>query len=541
MKNIILEHNYHYRWHTKNGLSFKGFVFDPEYNLCTSEQVFQNLENASRIEEFEGIISKLDGSFCIVTQTPNGIFLATDFMSAFPVFYTLQEGSWIVSDNSDNLFEILKEKKFNHSASAEFEGAGFVLGNQTLLQGIFKTQAAEIVHLKPDGSVSSIVYSRWLPQTFFKHSRKELKIKLANLLDKISDNLVNSLKGQHVVVPLSGGFDSRLIACMLHSQGYQNVTCLTYGRPSQESFLAEKVARQLGFRWIFVNYQDLKVEGYLESPTFNKYRKYAGNNYSMPYLQDYFAVKYLKENNLIPDHSFFVPGHSGDFLAGSYVNKTLRPKMPKSELPKFIFEKYFNFGRYNSRGKIKVVKRLQDWFAENEVEGLIQHTSLNFWVEEWDIKEKLSKFIFQSVQVFPFFGYGFRIPLWSKPLRDFFRQTPFEFRKNKNLYDEVLIESFFKPRNVFFETAEIAQTPSHTYLTKIKKNLKNLTPQSWLYKKIATNDVICYQRLTAPMKERIESNSNFETNKTFCFNNIICKWYVERTRKEHQSKVKNQD
>jgi len=532
MKNIFLEHNYRYRWHTQNGLWFKGFVLDPDNTLCTSQQVFQKFENASSLEDFEGIISNLDGSFNIVSATPEGIVLATDFMNAFPVFYTWQDGNWLVSDNSYKLLDVQKEKNCNHDAFAEFEGAGFVLGNQTLVQGIFKIQAAEIVLLKPDGSVTSKVYSRWLPQTFLKDNRKELKGKLSNLLELVSGRFGESLKGRHVVVPLSGGFDSRLIACMLKNKGYENVTCLTYGRPSQESFLAEKVAKQLGFNWNFVNYEEIDAEGFLQSATFNQYYRNAANHYSMPYLQDYFAVKYLKDNNLIPSDSIFAPGHSGDFLGGSYVNKTARTKSKESDLPEYIFEKYFNFGSFRSNGKKQVIKRLKDWFAENKVEELIQHREINFLVEEWDIKEKLSKFIFQSVHVFPFFGYGFRLPLWSKPLRDFFRQLPVEFRENKNLYDEVLIESFFKPNNVYFGALEIKQVPSSKKLAKIKKYIKSKTPQPLLDKRIIATDVVCYERLTAPMKQELKGKFEFGTTKIFCFNNIISKWYLHKSCNE---------
>ncbi len=535
-KKVLLERGERYRWHTKNGMSLKGFVFDADNELCSIEQVLHQFENATSLQEIEGVLSGLDGSFSTINETPEGIILVADFMNAFPIFYTWKDGSWLVSDNSYKLLEILGQKKCNQNAFAEFEGAGFVLGNQTLVQDIFKTQAAEIVILKPDGSRNSKVYSRWLPHTFFEMDRQELKGKLAHLLEWASEKFVKSLKHRHVVVSLSGGYDSRLIACMLKNNGYQNVTCLTYGRPSQESFLAEKVARQLGYKWVFVNYEEIDIEGYLESQTFNDYYNHAANLYSMPYIQDYFAVKHLKENNLVADDSLFVHGHSGDFLGGSYMNKTARTKTPKSELPRYIFEKYYNFGSYFSQGKKQVIKRLEDWFSENHVEELTQHPETNFWVEEWDIKEKLSKFIFQSVQVFSFFGYGFRLPLWGKPLRDFFRQVPVEYRKNKNLYDEVLIENFFKPNGVYFETSEINLTPVFSKLGQVKKYLKSLAPQPLLDKLIVKNDVICYEKLTAPMKKQIEGISNFKTKKTFCFNNIICKWYVETINQKLQCK-----
>ena len=41
---------------------------------------------------------------------------------------------------------------------------------------------------------------------------------------------------------------------------------------------------------------------------------------SMFFMQEYFAVKYLKESHIIPDDSVFIPGFSGDVLAGSHLS-----------------------------------------------------------------------------------------------------------------------------------------------------------------------------------------------------------------------------
>src|SRR5690606_7417167 len=106
---------------------------------------------------------------------------------------------------------------------------------------------------------------------------------------------------------------------LLKNAGYEKVICFTYGRPNRESELSQMVAEKLGYQWIFVDYRKIDIKGYLHDPVFQDYYRYAGNNYTMPYLQEYFAVKYLKDNKLVPDDSVFIPGHGGDFLAGGHV------------------------------------------------------------------------------------------------------------------------------------------------------------------------------------------------------------------------------
>jgi asparagine synthase (glutamine-hydrolysing) len=70
-----------------------------------------------------------------------------------------------------------------------------------------------------------------------------------------------------------------------------------------------------------VEYNREKIHNYLSDKTFAEYYPYASRATSMFFMQEYFAVKHLKENKLIPDDSVFIPGHSGDFLGGSQLNK----------------------------------------------------------------------------------------------------------------------------------------------------------------------------------------------------------------------------
>ena len=57
------------------------------------------------------------------------------------------------------------------------------------------------------------------------------------------------------LIRLSGGNDSRLIACLCKKFGLDNVTCFTYGREdSFEVAISKKVASALGYMWYFVEY-----------------------------------------------------------------------------------------------------------------------------------------------------------------------------------------------------------------------------------------------------------------------------------------------
>jgi asparagine synthase (glutamine-hydrolysing) len=133
----------------------------------------------------------------------------------------------------------------------------------------------------------------------------------------------------------------------------------------------------------------------------------------MVYLQEYFAVKYLKENNLIPKDSVFLPGHSGDYLGGSYTNRTAKVAHQKDVLAVFLENNYYFFKQKTSLEKQIIRDKIKDLLLEYPDTNNISE-QYNPFVEDWDIKEKLSKFIFRSSFVFTFFGYEHIYPFWIR-------------------------------------------------------------------------------------------------------------------------------
>ena len=85
------------------------------------------------------------------------------------------------------------------------------------------------------------------------------KFNLFHKLDRIYEDtfsrLISWLDGRQAVIPLSGGYDSRLIALMLKELGYNNVLCFTYntGGAKWEVDISRRVAKNLGFCWHYVH------------------------------------------------------------------------------------------------------------------------------------------------------------------------------------------------------------------------------------------------------------------------------------------------
>ena len=119
---------------------------------------------------------------------------------------------------------------------------------------------------------------------------------------------------------------------MLKKHQYKNVICFTYGnKNSFEIENSKKVAKALGFKWFFIEYNSKLIEGYLNTNEFKEYAHFAGKLSSMPYLQEYFAVKYLQKEKIISDDAIFIPGFAGDLLGGSQFLKVIPENLQTDE------------------------------------------------------------------------------------------------------------------------------------------------------------------------------------------------------------------
>ena len=127
---------------------------------------------------------------------------------------------------------------------------------------------------------------------------------------------------RQVIVPLSGGYDSRLIIAMLYRLNYKNIICYTIGdENSEEVEIAKAVAKSLGFKHYCIDNTLMATKCDL-SKMLNFWTIVSmSDNYVTKYGRSIFSVKWLKENGIAESDAVFVPGHSGDCLAGSHSSK----------------------------------------------------------------------------------------------------------------------------------------------------------------------------------------------------------------------------
>jgi asparagine synthase (glutamine-hydrolysing) len=509
-----------FQWHTRNGIHVTGFIREGDRYL-RNQELIDYFSGTDSIETFGNKLRSANGQFSVIIKSEDNIWAGTDRFRNYPLFYTRINEEFFISDSCYTLTDKLSVKRLNTIAADCFLAAGYTVNNLTLINGIYQVEAGEYITERELFSRKFYYDSATIP--VIKRDFEILSEELYVLFFKVFKNHFKALNDKFIVIPLSGGFDSRLIASMCSVFHPENVLCYTYGIENNcEVDNAKEVAGRLGFKWINILYNSQLIDGYLDDDVFRQYYPYVSELSSMFFMQEYFAVKYLKENNLIPENSVFMPGFCGDVLAGCNLTPAMNKLASGEQIAGVIYNEFFRLTKPDSLKAVEIINQISSKLSDDK--SLIWKA-----FESWDHKEPKAKFNVNSSKVFLFFGYEFVLPLWDSELEDFFAAIPFQFKLNKKLYDHVLRRVVFKKHNLNFPK-ELNPLPVQKSVQRVKEKIKDIIPAKIKDLFIKHKSQIFYDEITRLMITDIGSENITPPRQSSYYNSYITQWYLNKTR-----------
>ena len=510
-----------FKWYSLNNIFVKGSFFDNKNNYYEKENLLNYFDNCFGISDFEDRIKQANGVFSVIIKQDNCLFAATDIIRMFPLFYKQTENSFIITDQIESINEA---EKINNFSLNEILFAGFVTGDRTIYNSIKQLQAGELIFYEKQ-KLSQTFYHSYLKSKKIVLNNQVLNIdkKAVSVFENVFQRLVKSLQNKTAIVPLSGGFDSRLIATMLRKNNYKDVICYTYGAKNAKDLpISEKVAKQLGFKWYYIEYNEKLFANFLYDDIYRKYCKYTTQNITFPFFQEYFAVKYLKENNLVPENAVFIPGHVGDNIGGSNLRATHNNANSSKKISNLILEKYYNLNTTTNNDKVKILEILNE-YADKYFDDYQSYSI----IENWNLTEKQSKLTTNTANVYNYFGYEHRLPYWDLELTNFFKNiVPFKSRLYKTFFNQILSDKFFNEYNLNFES-ELQASSHFVKKQEVKNRIKKYLPNkivlkytkktNWLNSNLLSNQLIEFLG-----KQNIKINTKVKYN-----NEITIQWYIK--------------
>ena len=416
---------------------FSGYVYE-RHKFEFVNLIINCIHKQDLKKKIISIKKKYNGHYSLLIKKKNFLLIITDNICSIPIFYKLQNQEFFFSNCPD----ILLKKKFKTILSNDqcnfLLNSGYTIGKNTIYKNFYYLAANEIFIFKNK--------KQKILSQFPLYCRKKIKLdkkKLINLLKLITfsifKDLIKSAEGRQLVIPLSSGYDSRLILSFVNELKYKNIICYSYGiSNNSESQIAKKICKKLNIKFIF---DELRIEDerkFYQSNIFKKFLNYADVKHSIPMFQGLSTLLRLKNKNLLDKNAIILNGNSGDFISGGHLSGFIKEKNKNNtSVYDYIVQKHFSqWETEKLKFKNQIIKQL---VTEREIYDYSlkkKITDYEFY-EIFEYVNRQEKYV-SSNRVNEFCGYEWRMPLWDQRFVNFWTYVDKKYKIDQNLYIDFL-------------------------------------------------------------------------------------------------------
>ena len=431
---------------------FKGYLSGCSGPVAAADHIRRLIEQSDAVD-IPRMLATLDGHFAMVADMPAQCIVAVDRVRSIPLLLARDaSGAWVIADHGSPLLERLglTTADVDPDAARDFAMAGYVVGKGTLYRGIRALLPGECAIIdKRSGEVTIRRYALYRPWLVTEGAdRNAWMSRLRDVTLHILEKLVRSAAGRQILLPLSAGLDSRLLASGLRKLGYRDVVCFSYGRAgNHEADAARQIAGKLGYPWYFLPTTTASFRQARATPGYQRFLSLADNLVSTPVEQDAFCLETLRSQPWVAADGIIVNGQSGDYISGAHIPPELRTglnSLSRDERDELIFSCIVrkHFGLWldlltpENLGLLKV--RL--WEELAEAGAPVDDPSLAFSLYEFsEFQNRQCKYVIGNQRGYEVFGYEWRLPLWDPAYLDFWQHVPLEYKAEQRLYRDMLV------------------------------------------------------------------------------------------------------
>jgi len=434
---VICNKNKGYQWTYRENCWFKGYLQDPKGNVLRGEAAISQIKAAVSFEDLINILKAFTGVFSFIVKQTDEVWAAVDIARSMPLYYV--DDYSVISDDIDQIMNS-SQKPLVLSDIRIFEmyASSYISFDNTIYDDVKQIELGCVARFSPSG---------FEQRPYYVHGKKSKDItesEAFNSLSELSSEIVKRIKmvagNRQIILSLSGGYDSRYLACSLKRAGVDNIVCYTYGRRDSFDVLqSKKVAEALQYEWHNVYYEGAALRSILENDC--DYLNYANRPDYIVYLQNYLAVKFLTEKHLIPQESIFITGLCNDMPTGYYI--------PTEQVAKeygFSLEGVAEYSIDNRFVRIPITSTMRSVFKSDILKYFdrmdITVEDYSSFVSALDCLETAnahSRCYLNMNEVHAFFGYEWMIPCWDPSLLDFWYTLPVDMRRGQYLYEKYLL------------------------------------------------------------------------------------------------------
>jgi len=414
------------------------------------DTILKYTHNIKHIKEdiLKNILISIDYHFGIIIITKNWSVAATDCVRSYPIFWKKTKSRYLISPQANRIAEV-SNSIVDENQRLAFQMSGYTIGSFTLWKNINNINPGEFIIFNNKKELIIKKYFQYKPWKINNHDKsqfkKHLKIEIKSLISK----LIKKADGKTIIVPLSAGLDSRLIASGLREFNYKNVKCFSYGlKNNYESKASETIAKKLGYNWVFVEMNIKISKNYFQSSEYKEFLDATNDGCATPSIQDVYAINILLKNGYIKKNDIIVNGNSGDFISGGHIpqeglkwGKSANIKSILDTISEKHLEKHYGLWEklLNKKNKNIIKRELE----KNLINHFISNKELKMiygLLELLEFENRQCKYVINLQRVYDFYKLNWLLPLWDKSFINFWANVPIEYKIDQKLYKETLEE-----------------------------------------------------------------------------------------------------
>ncbi len=426
------------RWDNFNGRDGTLWVWGRAYGdsgALSMEEIHGIIAKALEQDCLKEALERIRGFFALAFETENLEIAAVDHVRSRPLFYGICDGHLVVSDRAQRVRKGSHSEELDQQGLEELRLTLYVTGARTMAKGVSQLNGGEFIVWKKGSSPAKVRSYFQLRHTEPESADETILAERLRCAFRASvHRMLEYAEGRQIMLPLSGGVDSRLIAAGLREAGYDNVQAFCFGQAGHpEVQISQRVAEALGFPWTFVDYTRDEWRDSWGASDRIAYQRYGSQLTSAPVYSDWLAVRKLREDGVAEKGCVFAPGHTGDFITGGHIpgiaftgDKFTRPALAEQ-----IFAHHYNCSPVEA-GSPRDVDWWRDYITSQlQCDEQIDAPGFADEYQRWEWRERQCKYIVNNVRCYEFHDADWWLPLWDREFVSVWQDVPLAMRRNR--------------------------------------------------------------------------------------------------------------
>ena len=412
----------------------------------TAESLWMRCDTSCPDPTDPEVLASHPGRLTAIRVNDDEVILAQDRLRSWPLFWALENGAdgrrLIISDDATAMRGALSAPRLDPRARREFLDAGFISGTDTLLAGVHQTEQGAIVHIDRDtGRARTVTHSlaRFSEESAMVTDPEEFSGLLLAALDagmgRVLEDLAARPGSPRLVLPLSGGLDSRLLVAWLTLHGtLDRAVAFTYGRPgTREVEVSRKVAEAVGLEWHAVDYVPAELREAWQTQEAADFLEYSYALGALPHVQDWHALRSLLEQGVVRPGDVVLPGHT---IVGNMHDEHLleEPHVTRGRVAKAILIHHQELQGDQRRAyadpyraaKVRAFLALRPFTGSpRDVQSIL---------ESYNVRERQTKYINNSMRAYEHLGLEWALPMLDVEFWDAWHRGAVELTATRDFY-----------------------------------------------------------------------------------------------------------